>query len=212
MTYFPNFGLINGMTKHLVNNNSPKILDYSVDGRNGYTYAPVSSDLVNGVLPTSNAFTQQQRLNAVLDDIIYANSRHNNLDLTSTQSKDMVPINQINGQTNSINSLMQQSPSQVITPNNIPTINTTADVTHINDDDSQSNVPSISKEGFDHKSSTLSSESIDRKNKINFITIIIIVFAAFMIVQLYLSQKKMDLILDMTTRHTLSQLHPHIIY
>ena len=37
MTEFPNFGLINQMSKHIANNASPKILDYQTSGSRGYT-------------------------------------------------------------------------------------------------------------------------------------------------------------------------------
>lgn len=181
MTTFPNFGLINQMSKHLANNTSPRILDYTMSDYNGYRYTPSSTDIASQPLVT-NSISQQQRFNAMAEQLMYNDNRSNN---------DVVNHN-ISHQNNMIDNLV--NPPQTIQPQSQQVLNTTAPRGIIND-------MNENKESFIIGDSLVTGET---RNKFNIIRTIIIVFVVFMLIQLYLSQKKLEFMMNIyQTTHPL---------
>ena len=175
MTSFPNFGLINQMSKHLANNTSPRVLDYNISDYNGYRYTPTSTDLITQPLSTNNSITQQQRFNAMAEQLMFNNDRIN-----------PIPENAIIRQGSVIDNLI--SPQQSLGTTNLGTngLNTTATLGRINDTPEK-------KESFIFQDESLPRET---QNKLNIIGTIIIVFIVFMLIQLYLSQKKLEFMMN----------------
>lgn len=179
MTTFPNFGLINQMSKHLANNTSPRILDYNVSNYNGYTYTPSSTDLVNQPLSTNNSITQQQRFNAMAEQLML--SGVGNSGGGSGEDINNNVEHRIIRQGNLIDNLIM--PQQNINPQT-QMLNTTAPQGRINDN----------KEGFIFHDEMMTKEAARNRN--NIIGTVIIVFIVFMLVQLYLSQKKLEIMMN----------------
>ena len=180
MTSFPNFGLINQMSKHLANNTSPRVLDYNISDYNGYRYTPTSTDLITQPLSTNNSITQQQRFNAMAEQLMYNNDRIN-----------PIPENTIIRQGSVIDNLI--SPQQSLNTTSLNTtnlgttgLNTTATLGRIND------IPE-KKESFIFQDESLLKET---QNKLNIVGTIIVVFIVFMLIQLYLSQKKLEFMMN----------------
>lgn len=208
MTDFPNFGLINQMSKHIANNASPRILDYQSNGSSGYMYAPTSTDLISQATSTGNSISQQQRFNAIADQLIYGdkllNANRMNMDTNANANANMnngttfdLPYEyggRSRQQESVINTLIKQQPSNYpvnnVTQNSV-SLNQTAEQGVINDN---SNVP---KENF--SSDNINSNGIlikESQNKLNIIGIVIICFILFMLIQLYLSQKKLEFMMN----------------
>ena len=208
---FPNFGLINQMSKHLANNTSPRVLDYTVNGYDGYRYTPSSNDLVNQPLPVNNSITQQQRFNAMAEQLMFSGGGGGmgGAGVNGSGVSGVYPISTsqlmsnnaergIINQGNLIDSLTypQQNytqPSQLL--------NSTALEGRINDPSSSKKEPFI-----------LGNELLpkDTQSKINIVGTIIILFIVFMLVQLYLSQKKLEFMMSIykPSSATSSNLHP----
>lgn len=214
MTDFPNFGLINQMSKHIANNASPRILDYQSNGSSGYMYAPTSTDLISQATSTGNSISQQQRFNAIADQLIYGdkllNANRMNMNMNANANASVnANANMNNGTTfdlpyeyggrsrqqeSVINTLIKQQPTNYPVNNvtqNTASLNQTAEQGVINDN---SNVP---KENFSpdnvNPNGMLVKES---QNKLNIIGIVIICFILFMLIQLYLSQKKLEFMMN----------------
>lgn len=180
------------MSKHLANNTSPRVLDYSVNDYNGYRYMPSSNDLVNQPLPVNNSITQQQRFNAMAEQLMFnsvggGSGGGSGGGYPTSPSQAMTTNNverNIINQGNLIDGLIypQQNytqPSQLL--------NSTALEGKIND-------PSLSKkEPFMFGNELLPK---DTQSKINIVGTIIILFIVFMLVQLYLSQKKLEFMMS----------------
>lgn len=202
MTDFPNFGLINQMSKHIANNASPRILDYQSNGSSGYMYAPTSTDLISQATSTGNSISQQQRFNAIADQLIYgdkllnANRMNANANMNNETKFDL-PYEyggRSRQQESVINTLIKQQPPNYpvnnVTQNTTP-LNQTAEQGVINDN---SNVP---KENF--SSNNVNSNGMlikESQNKLNIVGIVIICFILFMLIQLYLSQKKLEFMMN----------------
>lgn len=199
MTDFPNFGLINQMSKHIANNASPRILDYQSNGSSGYMYAPTSTDLISQATSTGNSISQQQRFNAIADQLIYGDKLLNanmNANMNNGTTFDL-PYEyggRSRQQESVINTLIKQQPTNYPVNNvtqNTASLNQTAEQGVINDN---SNVP---KENFSpdnvNPNGMLVKES---QNKLNIIGIVIICFILFMLIQLYLSQKKLEFMMN----------------
>lgn len=206
MTDFPNFGLINQMSKHIANNASPRILDYQSNGSSGYMYAPTSTDLISQATSTGNSISQQQRFNAIADQLIYGDKllNANRMNINANANANMnngttfdLPYEyggRSRQQESVINTLIKQQPSNYpvnnVTQNSV-SLNQTAEQGVINDN---SNVP---KENF--SSDNINSNGIlikESQNKLNIIGIVIICFILFMLIQLYLSQKKLEFMMN----------------
>lgn len=198
MTDFPNFGLINQMSKHIANNASPRILDYQSNGSSGYMYAPTSTDLISQATSTGNSISQQQRFNAIADQLIYGDKLLNaNRMNMNNETKFDLPYEyggRSRQQESVINTLIKQQPTNYPVNNvtqNTASLNQTAEQGVINDN---SNVP---KENFSpdnvNSNGLLMKES---QNKLNIIGIVIICFILFMLIQLYLSQKKLEFMMN----------------
>ena len=206
MTDFPNFGLINQMSKHIANNASPRILDYQSNGSSGYMYAPTSTDLISQATSTGNSISQQQRFNAIADQLIYgdkllnANRMNMNMNTNVNMNNETtfdLPYEyggRSRQQESVINTLIKQQPSNYpvnnVTQNSV-SLNQTAEQGIINDN---SNIP---KENF--SSDNVNSNGIlikESQNKLNIIGIVIICFILFMLIQLYLSQKKLEFMMN----------------
>lgn len=202
MTYFPNFGLLNNMSQHLANNGAPKILDYNINGETGYTYAPASTDLVSQAIPTNSSIMKQQRFNAAIDDLIFSSKNTGGTSTIQPNSSDLSLR-----QESVISSLMNQKDKNTSSMNttseinNTSSINTTSEINTINDTNNDSN----KKEQFVVKPDESPSIKIEKQNKMNFIAIIVIIFIVFMLIQLYLSQKKMEFLMDIATRQSFSR-------
>lgn len=182
MTEFPNFGLLNQMSKHIANNASPRILDYQINDTNGYSYSPTSTDYITQSIPTNNSITQQQRFNAIADQLMYNNStRDYNLE-QRMRNQGGVISSLIEPQ------LQRQAPQQ----NSNTYLNTTAEQGKINDNSGNS-------EKFESSNANQSNSSINPaiQVRLNIISIIIIGFILFMLFQLYISQKKLELMVDL---------------
>ena len=200
MTDFPNFGLINQMSKHIANNASPRILDYQSNGSSGYMYAPTSTDLISQATSTGNSISQQQRFNAIADQLIYGDKLLNanmNANINNGTTFDL-PYEyggRSRQQESVINTLIKQQPTNYPVNNvtqNTASLNQTAEQGVINDN---SNVP---KENFSPDNVNLNSGILAREsqNKLNIIGIVIICFILFMLIQLYLSQKKLEFMMN----------------
>lgn len=206
MTDFPNFGLINQMSKHIANNASPRILDYQSNGSSGYMYAPTSTDLISQATSTGNSISQQQRFNAIADQLIYgdkllnANRMNMNMNANANMNNETtfdLPYKyggRSRQQESVINTLIKQQPTNYPVNNitqNTALLNQTAEQGVINDN---SNIP---KENF--SSDNVNSNRIlvkESQNKLNIIGIVIICFILFMLIQLYLSQKKLEFMMN----------------
>ena len=197
MTEFPNFGLINQMSKHIANNASPKILDYQTSGSRGYVYTPSSTDLVTHTIPVNNSISQQQRFNAIADQLIYNNNvfrenEKNNNNSVYPLSNNSNVEQRIIRQGSVIDSLIDPQHANYNTTNinsdqNIA-LNNTASQGRINDTSGKKE--SFITEGiFDMKTK-------DSQNKLNVIGVVIICFILFMLIQLYLSQKKLEFMMS----------------
>lgn len=174
MTYFPNFGLLNNMTQHFANNGTPKVLNYEVNGNTGYTYAPVSTDLVSQTLPANDPITRQQRFNAAINDLLFSQKQAG---ITTEPTRDATVIN----------SLMTQQPTQA--PTLLP-INTSAAMNQIEDSQAQQReqyTPPVL-------------ETVEKQGGLNIAGVIIVIFILFMLVQLYLNQKKMEFLMSIAAR------------
>ena len=200
MTDFPNFGLINQMSKHIANNASPRILDYQSNGSSGYMYAPTSTDLISQATSTGNSISQQQRFNAIADQLIYGDKLLNanmNANMNNGTTFDL-PYEyggRSRQQESVINTLIKQQPTNYPVNNvtqNTASLNQTAEQGVINDN---SNVPkeNFSPDSVNSNSGILARES---QNKLNIIGIVIICFILFMLIQLYLSQKKLEFMMN----------------
>ena len=206
MTDFPNFGLINQMSKHIANNASPRILDYQSNGSSGYMYAPTSTDLISQATSTGNSISQQQRFNAIADQLIYGDKLLNTNRMNMNMNTNVNMNNETTfdlpyeyggrsrQQESVINTLIKQQPSNYpvnnVTQNSV-SLNQTAEQGIINDN---SNIP---KENF--SSDNVNSNGIlikESQNKLNIIGIVIICFILFMLIQLYLSQKKLEFMMN----------------
>ena len=199
MTEFPNFGLINQMSKHIANNASPRVLDYQSNGNMGYVYTPTSTDLITHSIPINNSISQQQRFNAIADQLIYNNNtfRENEKDINNNNS--IYPLSnnsnveqRIIKQGSVIDSLINPQQANYNTTNinssQNATLNATASQGRINDTTGKKE--SFTTEGmFDMKTK-------DSQNKLNVISIVIICFILFMLIQLYLSQKKLEFMMS----------------
>ena len=197
MTEFPNFGLINQMSKHIANNASPRVLDYQSNGNVGYVYTPSSTDLVTHTIPVNNSISQQQRFNAIADQLIYSNNvfreneKNNNNSIYPLSNNSNVE-QRIIRQGSVIDSLIDPQHANYNTTNinsdqNIA-LNNTASQGRINDTSGKKE--SFITEGiFDMKTK-------DSQSKLNVIGVIIICFILFMLIQLYLSQKKLEFMMS----------------
>ena len=194
MTYFPNFGLLNNMSQHLANNGTPKILDYNINGETGYTYTPASTDLVSQAVPTNSSIMKQQRFNAAIDDLIFSSKNTGEASTIQPNSSDLSLR-----QESVISSLMNQRDRNTNINQNT-SINTSSEINGIDDTNNNSK-----KEQFVVKPDEPPSTQIKKQNKMNFIAIIIIIFIVFMLIQLYLSQKKMEFLMDIATRQSFSR-------
>lgn len=209
MTDFPNFGLINQMSKHIANNASPRILDYQSNGSSGYMYAPTSTDLISQATSTGNSISQQQRFNAIADQLIYGDKLLNvnrmNMNANASVNANMnnetafdLPYEyggRSRQQESVINTLIKQQPTNYPVNNvtqNTALLNQTAEQGIINDN---SNIP---KENFspDNVNSNSGIVARESQNKLNIIGIVIICFILFMLIQLYLSQKKLEFMMN----------------
>ena len=247
MTGFPNFGLINQMSRHLANNAAPKILDYQTNGNDGYMYKPSSTDLITPYSSVGNgSLAQQQRFNAIADQLMYASRNANIANLngnvnaspygsgfeytnayvngynngyangnvagyatsdviqggtypgTVDQSTYLIPTTtkgvdqRIMKQESIIDKLVK--PISMLSSKSNETgssrLNTTAQEGKINDTDKESfGVDSI-------KAGLMGSGNNESQQKINIIGIVIICFVVFMLIQLYLSQKKIEFMMS----------------
>ena len=199
MTEFPNFGLINQMSKHIANNTSPRVLDYQSNGNVGYVYTPSSTDLITHSMPISNSISQQQRFNAIADQLIYSNNvfRENEKDINNNNSIYPMSNNQnveqrIMRQGSVIDSLIDPQYANYNTSNinsaQNSMLNNTASQGRINDATGK-------KESFTNEDIS-NMKTKDSQNKLNVIGVIIICFILFMLIQLYLSQKKMEFMMS----------------
>lgn len=195
MTYFPNFGLLNNMSQHLANNGAPKILDYDINNETGYTYVPASTDLVRQSLPTNDPITKQQRFNSAINDLIFSSRNSGGTSTTQPSTSDLSIRHE-----SVINSLMNQG-NKNTNISQSSSLNTTSGVSSIND---RSDDDNSKKEQFIVKPDEQPSIDVEKQNKINFISVIIILFIVFMLIQLYLSQKKMEFLMDIATRQSIS--------
>ena len=196
MTEFPNFGLINQMSKHIANNASPRVLDYQSNGNRGYIYSPSSTDLVTQSMPINNSISQQQRFNAVADQLIYSNNAFREGDKDMNNTIYSMPNNQnaeqrIMRQGSVIDSLID--PQHInyasnINPRQNTALNNTVSQGRINDTIEK-------KESFANE--IMPDMKIkDSQSKLNVIGVIIICFILFMLIQLYLSQKKLEFMMS----------------
>lgn len=199
MTEFPNFGLINQMSKHIANNASPRILDYQSNGNVGYVYTPTSTDLITHSIPINNSISQQQRFNAIADQLIYNNAfKENEKDINNNNSIYSLANNsnaeqRIIRQGSVIDSLIDPQQHANYNTTNInsnqnATLNNTASQGRINDTTGKKE--SFTTEGM------LDMKTKDSQNKLNVISIVIICFILFMLIQLYLSQKKLEFMMS----------------
>ena len=231
MTQFPNFGLLNQMSKYVANNTSPKILDYQQNDQNGYTYLPSSNDLTSFNPPIDNSIVQQQRFNAIADQLLSSSvasssassspSLSNSSSTSSTSASSAYKIQNSNPFSNvemnqqqggALNSLInpqlnqsfrqsqynnhlihQNGNNEIPNTGNSGGLNTSVTQERINDN--------IGKESFGLFSKSNSSES---EVRINIITIIIVCFIVFMLIQLYLSQKKLEFMMNVYKSQTIS--------
>lgn len=191
MTQFPNFGLINQLSRQMSTNTTPKVLDYQVDNVNGYTYIPTSTDLVHSYIPYNNsAISQQQRFNSIANELMYMNR--------SDTNDDAITKNIIN-QSSVLNSLV--NPNNQLTENNARTefnrslLNTTANKGIIKENDSSSNNQSTNND-----MNTVANDRVNKNvyvNDVLYIVVwILIAFMIFMIIQMYLSQKKLEFMMS----------------
>lgn len=208
MTDFPNFGLINQMSKHIANNASPRILDYQSNGSSGYMYAPTSTDLISQATSTGNSISQQQRFNAIADQLIYGDKllNANRMNMNANANTSVNANNETTfdlpyeyggrsrQQESVINTLIKQQPTNYPVNNvtqNTALLNQTAEQGIINDN---SNIP---KENFSPDNANSNGILIkESQNKLNIIGIVIICFILFMLIQLYLSQKKLEFMMN----------------
>lgn len=187
MTYFPNYGLLNSMSQHLANNSAPKILDYTIDGNNGYTYVPASTDLVHQVVPSNDALTRQQRFNAAINDLLYPTLTG----VSGGTSGGTSPSSDIALRNSAvINSLMNQQPIVPVTNQMTNSLNQTSTISQIEDKP---------KESYTVKPDE-TKEAMTTQNNVNLIAVIVVMFIMFMLVQLYLNQKKMEFMMNLATR------------
>ena len=191
MTQFPNFGLINQLSRQISTNTTPKVLDYQVDNVNGYTYIPTSTDLVHSYIPYNNtAISQQQRFNSIANELMYMNK--------SDTNDDVITKNIVN-QSSVLNSLV--NPNNQLTENNARTefnrslLNTTANKGIIKENDSSSNNKSTNDD-MNTSSNTRINKSININDALYIVAWILIAFMVFMIIQMYLSQKKLELMMN----------------
>ena len=193
MTEFPNFGLINQMSKHIANNASPKILDYQTSGSRGYTYSPSSTDLITQSVSSNNSISQQQRFNAIADQLIYSNNVLNEGNMNSNAiyptTSDRNVEHRIIRQGSVIDSLIDpQQTNYANSVRNGEMLNNTVSQGRIND-------TSGKKESFMNE--IVSDVKVkDSQSKLNIIGVIIICFILFMLIQLYLSQKKLEFMMS----------------
>lgn len=203
MTEFPNFGLINQMSKHIANNASPKILDYQTSESRGYTYSPSSTDLITQSM-SNNSISQQQRFNAIADQLIYSNNALNGGNMNNNAiypaTYDRNTEQRIMRQGSVIDSLIE--PQQLNYTNsvrNVDMLNNTASQGRINDTPEK-------KESFMNEI-VPDVKVKDPQSRLNIIGVIIICFVLFMLIQLYLSQKKLEFMISIY-KSSPSQLSP----
>ena len=191
MTQFPNFGLINQLSRQISTNTTPKVLDYQVDNVNGYTYIPTSTDLVHSYIPYNNsAISQQQRFNSIANELMYMNR--------SDTNDDAITKNIVN-QSSVLNSLV--NPNNQLTENNARTefnrslLNTTANKGIIKENDSSSNNQSTNND-MNTVANTRVNKNINVNDVLYIVVWILIAFMVFMIIQMYLSQKKLEFMMN----------------
>lgn len=191
MTEFPNFGLMNQMSKHIANNASPKILDYQMNGNNGYIFSPTSTDLMTSYTPSNNSISQQQRFNAIADQLLYNNTLFNENKQNDTNSSYNQNSNQVAVQQRSIIDSLINPQQQVVYSNNtqsLPKLNNKVEQGIIYDN------ASVPKERFTNNDGIM---RIEPENRLNIIGVVIIGLILFMLIQLYLTQKKLEFMLSM---------------
>lgn len=196
MTEFPNFGLINQMSKHIANNASPRVLDYQSNGNDGYIYSPSSTDLVSQFMPINNSISQQQRFNAIADQLIYSNNTFREDDKGMNNTAYSISNNQ-----NAEQRIMRQGSTidSLINPQHInyASNNNSGQNTALNSVVSQGRInDNIEKKESFENGTTSNTKIKDSQNKLNLISAIIICFILFMLIQLYLSQKKLEFMLS----------------
>ena len=208
MTEFPNFGLINQMSKHIANNASPRILDYQSNEHQGYFYSPSSTDLITQPMSFNNSISQQQRFNAIADQLIYSNNafRGHDNETINTQystSNDRTAEQRIMKQGSVIDSLIDpQNTNYTTNINSSQNVGlNNSNVMHLNEALNNTVSQGRINDSIDKKESfvneVMSNMKIkDSQNKLNIISIIIICFILFMLIQLYLSQKKLEFMMS----------------
>lgn len=237
MTYFPNFGLLNNMGQHLANVGTPKILDYDIDNRNGYTYTPTPRDLVaSPPIPTNNNLNRQQRFNEAINNILYSQSQvktnvandifsHNpNLKLQNEKvlnslvtpdyriTEDVSNVNVNNNLPNINNGIVNTNVNQNLnTQNDKTALNEYAPVTKVEDVNNNVNKDALNKpkENFDLKPDETPSQIQKHRMTMNLVIIAIVMFVVFMLIQLYLNQKKLEFLMDLTARQNSYERNPY---
>ena len=255
MTGFPNFGLINQMSRHLANNAAPKILDYQTNGNDGYVYKPSSTDLITPYSSVGNgSLAQQQRFNAIADQLMYASRNANIANLNGNVNGN--PYSNLNGNpygsgfeytnayVNGYNNgyangnVAGYATSDVIQGGNYPgtvdlssyliptttkgvdqrimkqesiidklvkpismlkTKSSETGSSRLNTTVQEGKINDMDKESFDVDSikvGLMGSGNNESQQKINIIGIVIICFIVFMLIQLYLSQKKIEFMMS----------------
>ena len=228
MTQFPNFGLLNQMSKYVANNTSPKILDYQQNDQNGYTYLPSSSDLTSYNPPTDNSVTQQQRFNAIAEQLLSSSVAQsglsNNSSMSSTSASSAYKIQNSNPFSNvemnqqqggALNSLINPQLNQSFRQSqyhpqpqplmfqNANDMNNATGAGGLNTSVTQERINDTtdSKESFG-LFSKIKSNGSESEIRLNIITVIIICFIVFMLIQLYLSQKKLEFMMNVYKSQT----------
>ena len=184
------------MSRHIANNASPKILDYQTSSNTGYTYAPASNDFITQPMPVANTITQQQRFNAIADQLMYTNNSINNNDNAITKD-----INVNRGSV--IDSLINapQNTNSNTVNNSTALLNTTAPLGKLN----MSNEEKKESFGTNENDEKIKPDTDKLKllresqNKLNIIGVILVCFIIFMLIQLYLSQKKLEFMMNIYT-------------
>jgi hypothetical protein len=190
MNGFTNFGLYNDYTKRAASQGYPSILDFTNREGGGYFVNPtqnIQSSLVSYPTPlSSDALDQNRRLNIFTNQLVQDNKSK----ILANQTRNLIDglTTQNGGSISSSNAFQQQSP-----------LNTTASLHTFNGGGNGNGTTNVdtTKESFFPFTDVLSTNSSKTPSgNTIMIFVVVIVFIFFMMVQIYMSQKRLEMILN----------------